>query len=258
MLAKTTERLRLYAHAVNPILEQGKMRKRSLQVVLICAAAACVGCKGSQNTQLTVSSGAEAGRSNDPATAANQPASGGVSNSATSGTNKAFPVVDVGLSVDQAYAAIPHRRTIWIASDSTASPEERAYLITIFQIVDQAIAVRVAGLQNYSRGEFDSTNIDNQFDQLLNFTRAMSVPTAFGAYHQDILSALSNERQFFQNWNAERGSFGFAQHYENHPAVRTASNASRAAYSELMNRFPNEPQGNKDAFYDYHCALDFL
>jgi hypothetical protein len=32
----------------------------------------------------------------------------------------------------------------------------------------------------------------------------------------------------------------------------------RAAYNELMARYPGEAQANKDAFFDYHCALDFL
>jgi len=56
------------------------------------------------------------------------------------------PSVDVGLSVDQAYAAIPHRRTAWTESQTTVPADERAYLRTIFLVVDEVIAVRVAGL----------------------------------------------------------------------------------------------------------------
>jgi hypothetical protein len=31
-----------------------------------------------------------------------------------------------------------------------------------------------------------------------------------------------------------------------------------AAHNELMARYPNESATNKDAPFDYHCALDLL
>jgi hypothetical protein len=40
--------------------------------------------------------------------------------------------------------------------------------------------------------------------------------------------------------------------------VQAASAAARAAYGELMSKYPGESQSNKDAFFDFHCALDFL
>jgi hypothetical protein len=168
------------------------------------------------------------------------------------------PSVGAGLSVDQAYAAIPHRRTVWIADESTVPSEEKAYLKAIFPVVDQAVAIRVAGLQNFSNRQFDSANVAADFDQLITFVRAMPVPNALTAYHQDILAALSGEREFFDEWRSQRDQFGFAQQIGNHPGVRAASAASRAAYNELMTKYPRESQTNKDAFFDYHCALDFL
>ena len=55
------------------------------------------------------------------------------------------PAIDAGLSVDQAYAAIPHRRTVWAEADSSAPADERAYLRVIFEVIDEAVTVRVAG-----------------------------------------------------------------------------------------------------------------
>src|SRR5689334_25265030 len=66
------------------------------------------------------------------------------------------PSFDAGLSVEQAYAAIPHHRTVWEESDSAAPAEEKAYLKAMFQVLDQAVAVRVASLQNYANSRFDS------------------------------------------------------------------------------------------------------
>jgi hypothetical protein len=168
------------------------------------------------------------------------------------------PGVDVGLPVEQAYAAIPHRRTVWAEGDSTAPVEEKAYLRVIFQVVDEAIAVRVAGLQNFSARRFEVTDVDGQFERLICFARSMPVPARLGAYHNDIVSALSSDRQLFAEWKSQGDRFPFARQIAGHPGVRAADGALHAAYGELMSTYPGESQANKDAFFDYHCALDFL
>jgi hypothetical protein len=168
------------------------------------------------------------------------------------------PTIDTGLSVEQAYAAIPHRRTTWMESESSVPSEEKLYLKVIFQVLDQAVAVRVASLRNYANERFDASDTDAEFDRLIAFVRGMPVPKTLSAHHKHILDGLSGQRQFFQDWKAARGGFAYAQQLANHPAVRTSSAALRAAYNELMAKYPNEAQANKDAFFDYHCALDFL
>lgn len=70
------------------------------------------------------------------------------------------PIVNVGLTVDQAYAAFPHERMVWVAGDSTNPSSDQPYLGAIFRVLDEAIAVKVAGLQHYSRGDFDSLDIE--------------------------------------------------------------------------------------------------
>jgi hypothetical protein len=168
------------------------------------------------------------------------------------------PSVDVGLSVDQAYAAIPHRRTAWTESRTTVPADERAYLRTIFIVVDEAIAVRVAGLQNFSQQRFDPIDVDGQFDRLISFMRSTRVPARLSAYHRQILAALSSDRQFFAEWKVQGANFPYAQQIAANGNVQAASAAAHAAYSELMSKYPAESQQNKDAFFDYHCALDFL
>ncbi len=168
------------------------------------------------------------------------------------------PIVTVGPSVEQAYAAIPHRRTIWAESETTVPVEERAYLKTVFLVLDQAVRVRVAGQQDFTNRQFNSANISAEFDRLITFTRAMPVPKSLASYHGDILNALTSERQFFDEWKSQGGGFQFGQHPENHAGVRAASASLRAGYGKLMSKYPNESPANKDAFFDYHCALDFL
>jgi hypothetical protein len=168
------------------------------------------------------------------------------------------PTFDVGLSVEQAYAAIPHRRTVWDENNSTAPAEEKTYLKVIFEVIDQGVAVRVAGQQNFSSQQFDRVNAASDYDQLITFARGMPVPGPLAAYHQKILTGLTGQQQFFADWMAEREQFKYAQQIANHLGVRSASAALRAAYNELMAKYPNESASNKDAFFDYHCALDFL
>jgi hypothetical protein len=168
------------------------------------------------------------------------------------------PSVGVGPSVEEAYAAIPHRRTVWDENGSTIPTGEKEYLQTMFQVLDQAVRVRVAGQQAYSNQQFDSADIDGEFNRLIVFARSMPVPTTLNSYHQQILSALSSERQYFADWKSQGDRFPFAQQVANHPGVRSASANLRSAYGELMSKYPNESPSNKDAFFDYHCALDFL
>jgi hypothetical protein len=168
------------------------------------------------------------------------------------------PTFDTGLSVEDAYAAIPHRRTVWIDESSTASADEKLYLKTVFRVLDQAVAARVAAQRNFTDRRFEGSDIDGQLEQLLSYLNGMPVPKNLVAYHKDIVTALTGERQFFADWKVQRGEFPFAQQIAGHPGVSKASSALHTAYSELISKFPNENQSNKDAFFDYHCAVDFL
>lgn len=168
------------------------------------------------------------------------------------------PAFNVGLSVNQAYEAIPHRRTVWEEADSTASAPEKAYLKTIFEVLDQATAVRVAGMQNYAAGHLEYSDPDAEYEQLINFTRGMAPPKKLENYHGYILLALTNQRQFFTDWKSKGDAFGYPLCLKTHPGVQRSSGALRSAYNELMAHFPADAAANKDAFFDYHCALDFL
>lgn len=110
------------------------------------------------------------------------------------------PNIDVGLTVAQAYATIPHRRTVWNDTDSPAKLHEKAYLNAMFRLLDQAIAARVVGLRVYSQGDFNFMDLDAQWQRLINFARATPPPLSLTAYHQEILTALSDERLFFREW----------------------------------------------------------
>lgn len=167
------------------------------------------------------------------------------------------PTIDAGLTVDEAYAAISHRRTIWSEANSVIPDLEKPYLSAILQVEDQAIALRVAGLQNYAKQDFDSHNLDAAYGRLIDYAKSMPVPPDLSAYHNDILQALTSQRQFFADWNKQRADFPYAEQIADHASVQEACSADRAAYKELTSRYPQERLVNQRAFYDYHSALDF-
>lgn len=168
------------------------------------------------------------------------------------------PALDPGISVEDAYAAIPHRRTVWTEEESTIPAPERNYLKTMFTLEDEAVAARVAGLQKYSRSEFDDSDVDSEFDQLISFARGVAPPDSLKTYHQHIVEALVAQQQFFREWKSAGAQFSYAQRITENPGARKASGELKAAYQELMDKYPQEGQTNKDAFFDYHCALDFM
>lgn len=168
------------------------------------------------------------------------------------------PAVNVGITVDQAYAAIPHRHIVWDDSHSPIPQSGRTYLGTMFQVIDEAVELRVAGQLDFSAGRFDSDDIVGQFDELIAYARGLTVPARLSNYHRYIVRCLSSERKVFADWKSQQANFPYAQDIAKDPDVLDASRAVHAAYLCLVLIYPNETRNNKDAFYDYHCALDFL
>ena len=180
----------------------------------------------------------------------------------TQGTTSSYsysdpPQVNASLSVDDAYTAIPHRRTVWRDEQTTVSASEQKYLKAMFQVLDQTVVARVAGIQNYSRGDFTSFDADGELGRLSDYVRQARVPPALTDYNSRILSALAGEQQFFHDWKSDPDHFDYLKQVNSHPGVNQSSAALRSAYQGLMSRYPQESQANRDAFFDYHCAADF-
>ena len=127
----------------------------------------------------------------------------------------------------------------------------------MFQVLDATVVARVAGIQNYSRGDFTSFDAEGQLGQLNDYVRQAHVPPALVDYNSRILAALTGEQQFFRDWKNDPEHFDYMRQVNNHPGVNQSSAALRAAYQDLMSKYPQENKSNQDAFFDYHCAADF-
>ena len=170
------------------------------------------------------------------------------------------PTFSLDLSVDAAYAAIPHKRTAMDFEASNMPNQDKRYLEVAFHLIDQAIRLRVTAYQKFSRGEGSDAPLVSDMDRLIDFLQDIEAPANLSSYQEHLLQALSDQRSFFEEWQTQgqQFQFGSPQMIATHPRVQSASTALREAYGILMQRYPGESNRNKEAFFDYHCALDFI
>ena len=168
-----------------------------------------------------------------------------------------LPTLNLDLSVEAAYAAIPHKRTVMNFAASPMPGQDKQFLEAAFHVVDQAIRLRVTAYQKFSRGEVDASLIA-EMERLIDYLQNTAAPSNLSNYRGQLLQAMSDQKAFFEEWKAEGQGFRYAQNVASHPKVQSASTALRSAYGILMQKYAGETDHNKEAFFDYHCALDFI
>jgi hypothetical protein len=132
------------------------------------------------------------------------------------------------MSVEDAYAAIPHRRTVFDRSAATMGAQEAAGLEQLFALVDHAIVAKMTKAGH---------------ERVLADLRALDLPSRLHHVQELVIAAVVAERAYLDGEQA---------------AIHKASGLLHQAYAELMQLYPGEAPHNRDAFYDYLCALDFL
>jgi len=173
---------------------------------------------------------------------------------------ESIPDPNVALSVAEAYAAIPHRRTSMDFSVSKVPEPDQGYLDIAFHLIDEAIRLRVAAYQSFSVSEGGDSRFISEMDRMIDFLRNLEPPSRLANYHQLLIQALTDQKAFFMEWQSQGRQFqyGTPDRLSSHPRVQSASSALKQAYEILMKEYPGESSNNQDAFFDYHCALDFL
>jgi hypothetical protein len=171
----------------------------------------------------------------------------------------ARPVLDLPLTVEQAYAAVPHRRTEFDFRHSSLSAEEARYLAAAFHLIDQGVRARVVGAGELVRDGASRHQPAAHLDELRAALESFAPPRGLEGYHASLLLAFDRESAVFAAWQAAGSAYRYRLRLGDSPDVRSASQALHRAYDELMRRFgAREPPANTKAFFDYHCALDFL
>jgi hypothetical protein len=163
------------------------------------------------------------------------------------------PSADRSAPVERAYQAIPHRRTVFDAGAATMSPDERAYLQQMFELVDLGIVERVETL-GWLRSRGGSEPSVESYDRVVSQLGALTVPPRLASVHRLVSEAMVEQRAALAEWRktAVPANLG------GHPLVASSSGKLHRAYGELLALFPRENEHNKAAFFDYLCAMDFI
>jgi hypothetical protein len=89
---------------------------------------------------------------------------------------------------------------------------------------------------------------------ILSGWNKMTVPTRLRSVHAEVLAAIEDQRAYLEEWKSKAGE----AFHPGHPRVQAASQRLHHTYGVLMSLFPGENAANKQAFFDYLCALDFI
>ncbi|HEY7651815.1 MAG TPA: hypothetical protein VIG07_03245 [Methylomirabilota bacterium] len=155
--------------------------------------------------------------------------------------------------VEDAYRAIPHRRTVFDVGTAKMSAEEREYLRRLFDLVDLGIVERVGTLGWLKSNGGREPSAEN-YDRVLSQLNALAVPPRLGSVHRLVSEAMGEQRAALAEWRKTAVPADLARH----PLVASSSGKLRRAYGELLALFPQEDAHNKAAFFDYLCAMDFI
>lgn len=158
------------------------------------------------------------------------------------------------MSLADAYASIPHRRTPYSVASSGATRPQAEALARLFELSDQAMVLRVRGLAAlHSRDLASLRDVLQDYRGPLDILQKAPVPPEMQQVQSLVLLAVRQHKIFFESKLAAGVSDAVFT-----PVVYQASGNLRRAYSLLMEAFPKESPRNRQAFFDHLCALDFI
>jgi hypothetical protein len=162
------------------------------------------------------------------------------------------------MTVAEAYAAIPHQRTIFNLRDSKLPLTQASALQKLFNFSDHGTVLRIEGLSALRSGDMVAMKRSlADYNALVASFAAQQAPADIQPIQDLVAQAIKGHQRYLEAKLKERevrGTYDPAFTQE----VRQASRQLQQAYGMLMRTFPNESANNKTAFYDYLCALDFL
>jgi hypothetical protein len=161
------------------------------------------------------------------------------------------------MTTEEAYAAIPHRRTSFETSASKAPAAQSESLQRLFAYTDRGVVLRVQGMAARRNGDaVETKRVLEAYGALIAELRAARVAPEVAAARDKVVEALELHRSFVAS---RPPGFAFARkELASTPEVARASGNLQGAYGMLMRAFPGEIPKHKQSFFDHLCALDFL
>jgi hypothetical protein len=154
------------------------------------------------------------------------------------------------MEIDQAYRLIPHQRTTFKLHRSNLPQSEARSVAHLLSLAEQAMVERVDAL---AKGP-DRSGYLSRIDSSLWQIDHLEVPTNIEPARGHILTAVRQHRAYFEL----HGSDGSQTKAARQQLIQSSHGHLISAYNRLMKTYPTETQHNKQAFFDYLCALDFI
>lgn len=173
----------------------------------------------------------------------------------------ATPAYADSMSVEEAYGAIPHRKTDFQNHDSKLDHASKAYLSEMFDLVNGAIVQRVQTLRWFaSRGERGSSYEEYRanIEDIQEAMKRLEAPDSLANVKALVLQSIHEQSEYFRKLDVSAGEGEPFRFNRGDPLVVSSHRKLIAAYNQLMKTFPFENRNNKQAFFDHLCALDFI
>lgn len=162
------------------------------------------------------------------------------------------------LSPEEAYAAIPHQRTVFDPKASTLPPAQIDSLQRLFALSDQGVVLRVEGIRaQRSRNVAELKRILQAYDTLIESLEAQKLAAEVAPARDLVVKALREQKRFLAS-KPEGGMQFTGRELAAAAEVARASGNLHRAYDLLIGAFPGEAPRNKSSFFDYLCALDYF
>jgi hypothetical protein len=167
-----------------------------------------------------------------------------------------------GISIQKAYDLVPHRRAPFSSEKSNISSDNKFFLDKVFKLSDQALVLKMSYLSSLQKGQLPACSMDC-YTKVLTALESLLKQNPSERSAKMIYEAIVDQEKFFNNQMEKlKKDPSFRLDVKNelsqNPLIQSSSAKLREAYSLLMSTYSNENAGNKDAFFQYLCALDFL
>jgi len=154
------------------------------------------------------------------------------------------------LEVEQAYRLIPHQRTVFLLDQSKLPASDAQQVSRLLSLAEKAMVERVDALKNGAA----KTGYLSRIDDILWQLDQLQVPDRIQPARDHVQTAVRQHRNYFELQNVT----GASAEASRQQLIQASHRHLIAAYQLLMQTYPEETQHNKQAFFDYLCALDFI
>lgn len=153
------------------------------------------------------------------------------------------------ISVEEAYKSIPHKRTVFDPQTSKINAIEKDILLKSFALIEKSIVCKVDLGKSFSTGDYAKASC---YPQIIGEWKKLSPIEPIKTYFLLVLESIQEHEKYFKRWQKEKKTPDYQLE------IQSSHGKLISAYNVLIAHYTQEPPHNKEAFFDYLCALDFI